>query len=136
MKMIFNADDVKRFVLSEEYESQLIMDPDIVSEPSVQLNRGFLKPGAELPPAFHEAPEIYYILSGVGSLEMDGEWYPVRSGTVVFIPTGIYHRLRNESETEDLSLLTVWADGEYNTVKAKRKEAWGTTFILEKPEEK
>lgn len=131
MKIAFDADKVKKFSLSDDYESQLLMDPDVVGEPSAQVNRGFLKPGAELPLASHEVPEIYYILGGEGDLLLDGECYPVKNGTVAFIPAGAEHRLRNFSSTEDLIVLTIWSDGEYNSLKKLRLEQWGKVLILE-----
>jgi mannose-6-phosphate isomerase-like protein (cupin superfamily) len=40
--------------------------------------------------------EIYYILEGAGTLELDGEEVPVKPGMLVQIPTGVAHRLRGD----------------------------------------
>ena len=36
--------------------------------------------------------EIYYVLSGEGQIEFDGELSPVAAGDAVFIPPGVVHR--------------------------------------------
>ena len=36
--------------------------------------------------------EIYYILEGMGEMELDGDRVPVRPGTAIFIPPGVRHR--------------------------------------------
>ena len=36
--------------------------------------------------------EIYYVLSGEGRMEFDGELRPVAAGDAVFIPPGVVHR--------------------------------------------
>lgn len=46
----------------------------------------------------HAQPEIYHILSGVGVVTIDGEEFPVREGTTLFIPGGADHSTRNTGE--------------------------------------
>ncbi len=36
--------------------------------------------------------EIYYILEGSGTLELDGERVPVGPGSAIMIPPGVWHR--------------------------------------------
>ena len=36
--------------------------------------------------------EIYYVLSGEGQIEFDGELHPVAARDAVFIPPGVVHR--------------------------------------------
>ena len=36
--------------------------------------------------------EIYYVLSGEGQMELDGEVRPLAAGDAVLIPTGVVHR--------------------------------------------
>lgn len=43
--------------------------------------------------------EIYYILSGEGVLELDGEEQPLRPGMAILIPPGVRHRGRGDFET-------------------------------------
>lgn len=49
---------------------------------------------------FHrETDEIYYILSGSGTIELDGEPHELRPGTTVHIPAGVKHRGWGDFET-------------------------------------
>lgn len=36
--------------------------------------------------------EIYYVLSGAGQIELDGEVRPLAAGDAVLIPSGVVHR--------------------------------------------
>lgn len=43
---------------------------------------------------FHRAyHEVYYVLSGTGTLEMDDKHFPLRPGAVTVIPAGMPHSL-------------------------------------------
>ena len=44
--------------------------------------------------------EVYYILTGTGKVELDGEWSAVRPGDVVHIPAGVRHRVVADDEIE------------------------------------
>ena len=49
-------------------------------------------------PHRHEGyDEVYYVLSGRGSITLDGRTHPLRPGAVVVIPTGIVHSLAAEA---------------------------------------
>ncbi len=52
---------------------------------------------------YHEdAEEIYFILTGSGIMELDGEERPVNPGDAILIPPGARHQIR---AAEDLRLL-------------------------------
>jgi mannose-6-phosphate isomerase-like protein (cupin superfamily) len=60
-----------------------------------------------LPPFFHTGyDEIYYILSGSGTVTLDGQSTPVRPGSVVVIPTGTKHSLQ-AADNQELEILIV-----------------------------
>ena len=45
-----------------------------------------------LPPFFHTGyDEVYYVVSGTGTVTLDGEISPLRPGSVVVIPAGVTH---------------------------------------------
>ncbi len=49
---------------------------------------------------FHKkTTEFYYVLSGAGAVELDGESAEVRPGTAVVIPPGVTHRGLGDFET-------------------------------------
>ncbi len=44
--------------------------------------------------------EVYYILSGIGKMELNGEWFDVRPETVIQIDAGTRHRLVGDDGQE------------------------------------
>ena len=46
----------------------------------------------------HEPSEIYYVLSGEGTLTVDGVDHLVSAGTAVYIPSNSEHGIRNDGE--------------------------------------
>ncbi len=54
-----------------------------------------------LPPFFHTGyDEVYYVLSGAGTIKLDGKPYRLRPGSVVIIPAGTSHALQIEPGQE------------------------------------
>jgi len=133
---VVEIDKVMPFEFEEsngEYLSRMLIDSKNSESQRLQFNYGVLKAGCLTPGCSHAPPhdEVYYIVSGEAILEMDGEEYNLAKGMVVFIPAGVHHALRNESDTEDFALLTVWpGDPEpgANPVYDERLAAWGTTY--------
>lgn len=50
---------------------------------------------ATLPHRLHKSTELYYILEGNGSMQIDGETSPVRPGQIVLIPPGAVQHIEN-----------------------------------------
>ena len=48
--------------------------------------------------------EVYYVLSGTGTITLDRETYPLRPGSVVVIPAGVAHSLA-ATPGEDLEFI-------------------------------
>lgn len=44
-----------------------------------------------------ETTEVYYILSGSGKMELNGDWVDLEPGTVLWIEPGTRHRLVSEA---------------------------------------
>ena len=114
------------------YTSRMLIDAYNCGSEKMQVNHGIVKAGKSLPGGVHEGhDELYVILKGNASLDMDGKNYELKPGTVVFIPGGTFHAIQNENSGEDLELITVWpgqpAPGA-NELYDLRKEAWGTTY--------
>ncbi|MBN1437174.1 MAG: cupin domain-containing protein [Sedimentisphaerales bacterium] len=116
-----------------EYVSKMLIDVYNAGSDRMQVNHGVVKAGCGTPGAVHESPhdEIYIVLSGSAVLHMDGVDYDIEKGSVVFIPGGTFHSLKNKSETEDFEIITVWPGQPKpgaNEVYDMRKEQWGTTY--------
>src|SRR5690349_6101414 len=58
-------------------------------------------------PHRHAQAEIYYVLSGEGTVSIDGVEHPLRAGTSVFIPGDVWHGARNTGR-DTLKLLYVF----------------------------
>lgn len=48
--------------------------------------------------------EFYYIISGSGEMEIDGEKVPVSAGDHVMTPNGVAHGIENTSSQDDLKV--------------------------------
>ena len=55
----------------------------------------------------HREDEVYYVISGRGSIQVAGEDRPVKPGSLVFVAAGVGHRFH--SIEEDLRVLVFWA---------------------------
>jgi mannose-6-phosphate isomerase-like protein (cupin superfamily) len=74
--------------------------------PSVTQFIGFVPPG-RAPDHFHRYDEVLYILTGRGTLHIDGEEAPLSPGCCVFLPATLVHSLENTGDHE-LELLGVF----------------------------
>jgi mannose-6-phosphate isomerase-like protein (cupin superfamily) len=63
--------------------------------------------GATDPQSPHTEDEIYYIVSGAGTIEVAGENRPVSAGSVIYVDAHVDHRFH--SITEELSVVVVFA---------------------------
>jgi len=66
-----------------------------------------LEAGATDPQSPHTEDEIYYIVSGAGIIEVDGEARAVGAGAVIYVDARVAHRFH--TITEDLSVIVVFA---------------------------
>ena len=58
---------------------------------SIVVGAAALPPGYSTPAHHHVSEEVAVVLSGSGSVEIDGEDYPVREGTVLVTPSNATH---------------------------------------------
>jgi mannose-6-phosphate isomerase-like protein (cupin superfamily) len=62
------------------------------------------KPDRQRP---HLEDEVYYVISGRGTIRVAGEDQKVKAGSLVFVATGVEHRFHDIEE--DLRVLVFWA---------------------------
>ena len=55
----------------------------------------------------HKEAEVYYVISGRGSIRVADEDRPVKPGSLVFVAAGVEHRFHDIEE--DLRVLVFWA---------------------------
>jgi mannose-6-phosphate isomerase-like protein (cupin superfamily) len=65
----------------------------------------------------HTEDEIYYVLSGRGSILVGTENRAVQAGSLIYVQANIEHRFH--SITEDLRLLVLFAPAEYTNAPRK-----------------
>jgi mannose-6-phosphate isomerase-like protein (cupin superfamily) len=98
--------------------------------PSSRLTVGVAEIGPGHPEAYfphrHEPPEVYYILSGEGVVTIDGEDFPLRAGSTVFIPANAWHGTRNTG-AETLRLLYAFPVDSFSDVAYVFPDAPTTT---------
>ncbi len=71
-----------------------------------------LSAGATDPQQPHTEDEVYYVVSGRGSILVDTENRPVGAGSIIFVRAGVEHRFH--TITEDLTILVFFAPAEYS----------------------
>jgi mannose-6-phosphate isomerase-like protein (cupin superfamily) len=51
-----------------------------------------------------QSDEFYYVISGSGEMEIDGEKVPVTAGDHIFTPNGVAHGIENTTAEGDLKV--------------------------------
>jgi quercetin dioxygenase-like cupin family protein len=129
VKRVIHAKDVKPYMTpGSAYESRMILDDYVAGEPTANINHGTIKPLDTAGGGSHEKTEIYFVVSGDGLLNLDGETYEVAQGSLAVIPGGCVHSIKNISDTSELVILTVWPNAEDNEMYGVRLKDWGTSF--------
>ena len=75
--------------------------------PALSMGLYVLPESAADPQSPHTEDEVYYVVSGSGMVQVDGEDRAVTAGSIVYVGQEVSHRFH--SITEDLSLLVVFA---------------------------
>ena len=83
---------------------------EFLRTPSMSCGLYVLPAGGEDPQVPHTEDEVYYIVSGRGTIRVGPKDRPVRSGSVVFVRAGAKHRFHPIEE--DLTVLVVFAPAE------------------------
>ena len=90
----------------------------IATTPLVTSSRGaramltgitVIPPGASVPLHFHNCEETVIVLSGTGTVQVDGVERPVRPHDTSWIPAGLHHCFRNVDGTEPLAIYWAYA---------------------------
>jgi len=104
---IINISDSPQFVTKDRSKIREIMAPrnSIIARQS--LAEAVVPVGGATDEHYHEdSEEIYFVLSGVGEIRVNGESAPVRVGDAIALPPGVVHKIWNRGES-DLVFLCV-----------------------------
>ncbi len=75
-----------------------------------------ITPGNALKLHRHPQPEIYHLVAGEGIVTIDGDEYPVQTGSSVFIPGNAVHGIRNTGQST-LRFFYVFATDSFDNVQ-------------------
>ncbi|KAB1186888.1 MULTISPECIES: cupin domain-containing protein [Haloferax] len=87
--------------------SKGILVSDADGAPNFAIRRFVLDAGASVPKHTNEVEHEQHVLSGRYVVGIDGEEYEVEAGDSIFIPAGVVHWYRNESDEEGSFLCAV-----------------------------
>jgi mannose-6-phosphate isomerase-like protein (cupin superfamily) len=141
--LVIHSDDIEPFIHPDDpgYQSQHVLGRESAGVHDTFLNRGTVAPRYSLGGGNHpDNVEVYVGLSGRCLVDLGGdptsgeggETFRIREGSIVNIPAGTFHRLRNDTD-EPFVLLTIWpqpAAKGANGIHDARLEQWGTGFRL------
>jgi len=89
--------------------TRVLAGPGAPTEPdNFVLGHVTIYPGGEVPRHAHSQEEVYFIVSGQGIIELDGEETAVGPGNYAAILPGQSHSLRNTAK-EDMVMLFCYA---------------------------
>jgi quercetin dioxygenase-like cupin family protein len=91
------ADGLRKGVLVDERDGA----------PNFAIRRFTLAPGAEVPKHTNEVEHEQYVLAGEYTVGLGDEEIEVGPGDALFIPAGVVHWYRNESDAEGAFLCAV-----------------------------
>ncbi len=106
-------------LLSESDPAKEVQYAEFLRHPSLSMGIYSLAAGALDPQQPHTEDEVYYIISGQGSIRVGEENQLVKAGSVVFVAAREPHRFFNI--TEGLTILVFFAPAE-SSLSAKTAE--------------
>lgn len=90
---------------------------EFIRKPAISVGLYMLAAGAIDKQSPHTEDEIYYVISGRGSIRVGNEDRAVEAGSVVYVAAHVEHRFH--SITEDLTILVAFAPAEYTNAPAR-----------------
>jgi mannose-6-phosphate isomerase-like protein (cupin superfamily) len=108
MKYITNWKDLNQIEDGCGGEIYKIFDVEDSGLKNLEMAMCIFNPGEIARIHYHKKiEEVYFILEGEGSIELDGTWYPVKADHTIAIPIGVKHRMKNVSNNNILKFLSI-----------------------------
>lgn len=83
-------------VIETDHATTLALRREVVAGPDAHVDVVMVPPGGEIGTETHTGTdETLVVVTGAGVAEVDGGSTPVRVGSVVYIPRGATHNVRN-----------------------------------------
>jgi mannose-6-phosphate isomerase-like protein (cupin superfamily) len=94
-----SRDSAEPFTTADGSTIRVLLDAVLGGARNQSLAEAALDPGEATQRHYHaETEEIYFVLDGVGELEVDGESSSLGCGDAVLIPPGAWHQIRAGGE--------------------------------------
>jgi mannose-6-phosphate isomerase-like protein (cupin superfamily) len=98
---IINLGDCPQFITKDRSKIREIMAPRNSSIERQSLAEAVVQVGCATDEHYHsKSEEIYYILSGIGEIRVDGETAPVKPGDAIALPPECAHKIWNRGDCE------------------------------------
>jgi mannose-6-phosphate isomerase-like protein (cupin superfamily) len=107
--------------LIEQHKQQKKLYLEFLRVPALSAGLYVLPAGSADPQLPHTEDEVYYIVSGRGTILVGDENQEVEAGSLVFVPAHLEHRFH--SITEDLRVIVFFAPAEYSLRQEKDEPA-------------
>jgi mannose-6-phosphate isomerase-like protein (cupin superfamily) len=108
MKNIINWKDLNQIEDGCGGKIFKIFDTENSGLKNVEIAMCIFSPGEIARIHYHKKiEEVYFILEGEGSIELDGIWYPLKAEDSIAIPIGVKHRMKNVSNDITLKFLSI-----------------------------
>jgi mannose-6-phosphate isomerase-like protein (cupin superfamily) len=105
---MMDAFEIAQVIEQQQQSGKLYLE--FLRVPSMSVGLYALPAGSDDPQQPHQEDEVYYIISGHGSIRVGGEDREVKPESVVFVAAGVEHYFH--TITEDLKILVFFAPAE------------------------
>lgn len=96
---ILNRNDAPPFTTADGSQIRELLNPRISPLRNQSLAEATLLPHQGTAAHFHpQAEEIYFILEGRGTIEIEGETRAISANDAIAIPNGLTHQIRNDGD--------------------------------------
>lgn len=105
MPIISHYKNIKPYITQDGSEIRELMHPNVHGNQLQSLAEAIVKPGEITLLHLHKkSEELYFILQGVGEMQLRNEKFTVNIGDTICIPLGTKHCIENTG-TDDLKIL-------------------------------
>ncbi len=103
-----DAFEIAQIIAEQQQSEKLYLE--FLRVPSMSMGLYALPAGSDDPQQPHNEDEVYYIISGQGSIRVGDEDTAVKPGSVIFVGAKVEHFFH--SITEDMKILVFFAPAE------------------------
>jgi len=107
-KQKVTTDDINGRIMRDN-EVYVVEDNETLEH--LTLSKTILHPGKSTSGHIHDGDEeeVYFFVSGHGTMELGDQSFPVETGSIVLIPKKVYHRVHNDRKSkQDLVFICVF----------------------------